>query len=702
MNFWKRHLTTRLSAYFLLVSLLTVGLVGTVAYGRAKASLKQAVFNQLSSASTLKEGEILRWFEDQQRDFLLITQFPEVQAQFKQLLQYQPTEPEYLKAKEILTRYLQGVVKVKPNLREITLQDQTRRVVAASDPSREGKFRIDADVTYFETVTLGDKFAPIFYVSPETGQLSVTFATPIRDAKGDRLGILSADLNLERIDQIIRERTGLGTTGESYLVGYVVTGNSFISQDELLPVQQRNRTNISSPGIDAAMRGNNGYGLYLNYAEVPVIGVYRWLNDRDLALLVEMSQSEAFLPARQLAAAITFIGLLSALGLSLGVYFLSKQIARPILAIAKTTTQIAAGDLNQKAPVLTQDEVGILAKNFNQMVEELKISRDQSREYSTSLELKAQELETAIQQLKKTQAQLIQTEKMSSLGQLVAGIAHEINNPVNFIYGNLKHLGNYVDDLLGLIDEYQKAYPIPVISIQSKIDEMDLGFVQEDIPQILGSIQVGANRISDIVRSLRNFSRLDQSDKKPADVHEGIDNTLVILQHRLKGKPGQVDIEIEKNYGQIPKIECYPGQLNQVFMNILSNAIDALEDQQNQGISQFKPAGFQPQILIQTQLIERSGPEHPAKVMIKIADNGMGMPLEVQEKIFDPFFTTKPVGKGTGMGLAVSYSIIVELHQGQLVCTSTPGCGAVFTIELPYVEKIAGILDYSSPSSRFK
>lgn len=294
---------------------------------------------------------------------------------------------------------------------------------------------------------------------------------------------------------------------------------------------------------------------------------------------------------------------------------------------------------------------------------------------------RAKQLENALDELQKTQSQLIQTEKMSSLGQLVAGVAHEINNPVNFIYGNLIHASQYTHDILELLQVYQEIYSDPHPVIAEKIEEIELEFLTEDLPKLLNSMKVGADRIRQLVLSLRNFSRLDQSERKLVDIHEGIESTLMILQHRLKPKTSHTAIQIVKKYGNLPPVECYAGQLNQVFMNLLSNAVDALEQRDSQRTlleQQNQPS----QITIQTQVLSDSSLDRQW-IGIRIADNGIGMPPEVQSRIFDPFFTTKEPGKGTGLGLAIGYQILVEKHGGKFNCTSAPGQGTEFFLEIP-------------------
>ncbi|MFM2062375.1 MAG: hypothetical protein RLZZ507_2045 [Cyanobacteriota bacterium] len=275
---------------------------------------------------------------------------------------------------------------------------------------------------------------------------------------------------------------------------------------------------------------------------------------------------------------------------------------------------------------------------------------------------------------------LLQNEKMIALGQLVAGIAHEINNPMNFIYGNLSYASEYVQDLIYVLESCQKEPSSSHVVAQAKMKGIDIEFIMEDLPKLLSSMKVGATRINEIVLSLRNFSRLDQAELKFVDIHEGIENTLIILKHNLKAKPDSPEIKVIKEYGNLPLVECYAGQLNQVFMNIIANAIDAVSE--NYKLSPYShniTSRTQPEMTIHI-CSEVTEDNH---VMICITDNGPGIPESIQKRLFDPFFTTKPVGKGTGLGLSICHQIIVEKHGGQLSCISHLGQGSKFIIKIP-------------------
>jgi two-component system, NtrC family, sensor kinase len=447
-------------------------------------------------------------------------------------------------------------------------------------------------------------------------------------------------------------------------------------------------------------------------------------NHLPLAVIVAVSSKPYISYLQKLyIKSLTIMLLIMALALILA-NSISRWLAQPILQLAKVTTNLPDKLLDQKTiawPRSWVTEMNALVSNFQCMAATLEQKFQEIQTAKQELEQRVQErtqelltanrdleaevterkrvaeelqlseslfraqakkLEKALHELQHAQAQLVQTEKMSSLGQLVAGIAHEINNPVNFIYGNLIHAKGYTQDLLGLVDVYQQNYPHPTPAIEDEIKAIDLEFLRNDIPQLIESMQVGAERIHEIVQSLRTFSRLDEAEVKEVDIYQGIESTLMLLKSRLKATAKHPSIEIIKEYAHLSLVECYPGQLNQVFMNILVNAIDSLEAKfsstQEENSSSLTDL---PWIRIRTQVIEKDW------VAIHIADNGLGMTKEQSTKLFDPFFTTKPVGKGTGLGLSISYRIIVDKHGGKLYCLSAPNQGAEFIIEIPLQQK---------------
>ncbi len=357
---------------------------------------------------------------------------------------------------------------------------------------------------------------------------------------------------------------------------------------------------------------------------------------------------------------------------SLGI---KSEIVLPIQTRSGQIGVIVCGHWAETRP-WTDSEVELLQA----VVDQLAIAINQADLYAETQQTalnaqrQAQQIEQTLQQLQKAQSQLVQSEKMSGLGQLVAGVAHEINNPVNFISGNLVHASSYTEDILGLLKLYEREYPEPTPELQEEIEALEVDFLASDLPKLMKSMMVGADRIRGIVQSLRTFSRLDEAEMKTVDIHEGIESSLMILQHRFKAKQKDCEIEVIKQYANLPKIVCFAGQLNQVFMNLIANAIDALEE----GIRKNQVST--PRITITTEMLDNDC------VAIHITDNGTGISPEVQRRLFDPFFTTKPVGVGTGLGLSISYQIIVDRHRGKLNCFSEPGQGTEFVIEIPITQ----------------
>jgi len=339
-------------------------------------------------------------------------------------------------------------------------------------------------------------------------------------------------------------------------------------------------------------------------------------------------------------------------------------------------------DIETKVKGLSLGAVDYITKPFQKEEVLARIKTHLQLRYLTkSLEQRVTErtaeLSQALKDLQAYQLQIIQKEKMSALGQLVTGIAHEINNPVSCIHGNLGHTANYFNNLIKIIDLYQQNYPEPLPVIQAEIAEIDLDYMRSDLPNLITSMKEGVQRIRNITTSLRNFSRSDQDCKVFCNIHNGIDSTIMILKHRLKASKVRPEIKVVRNYGNLPSIACFSGQLNQVFMNILANAIDALEES-NLGRSYSEIEKHPNQILIETSLSEDKN-----NALIRIQDNGAGMSADIQHKIFEHLFTTKTVERGTGLGLSIARQIIVEKHKGKLDVYSVLGKGAEFIITIP-------------------
>ena len=532
------------------------------------------------------------------------------------------------------------------------------------------------DSAIVDSVISGSTFAEL--VDVEGGrQIFQTFIHPVKSAAGLVGGIVIAkSVN----DQLLQK-----FTAGSYK-DLIVMRNGQMVSTTLSSIRRSTALNITNI-FAANLTINNQRYLSKN---ISFMGASQAISVIVLAPVAQLDAAKNLLWVR-----FGFVFLFGAIIVVVVGFLTSEAITRPLKIVSQVARKVTEdNNFKLQVPVITKDEIGVVAISLNHLihqVRELLIEQQESKEqleiYNQNLEEQVEnrteeiyqkniDLEKTLQQLKDAQLQLVQSEKMSALGQLVAGVAHEINNPVNFIHGNLTYIDEYTQDLIRLLKAYQTQYPQSPQSIQDDLEEVNLDFLTEDLTKILKSMKFGSDRIRDIVLSLRNFSRLDESEFKPIDIHQGIDNTLMILQHRLKATKNRPEIEVVKEYGDLPLLECSAGQLNQVFMNLLTNAIDAVEEREQQ-------QSFQDFEKIPNRIVISTVQATSNSVQIKIADNGLGILEEVRSRLFDPFFTTKPVGKGTGLGLSISYQVVTEKHRGKIWCDSVLGKGTSFVIELP-------------------
>ena len=587
-----------------------------------------------------------------------------------------------------------------------SLPNNTTTYLTDNDGNRTGIFSTSPwdilnEPTYTEPVKAGK---PIwiriytFYDPSYPPYIAASAARPVYDNNKKLIAVVGADIHLSKISEFLRN-LDVSRSGQVFIIerdGMLVANSSkeepfFLGNNEIKRLKATESSNPIVRHIAQHIQQQiPNLKNITNLKEMNVdfqqekyhVHITPWRDKYGLDWLVVTSIPESSFMTQiyantQTTILLCLVALVGATAIGI---FTSRWIAHPIRRLNQASKAMASGDLEQKVAPGNIAEINILGSSFNDMGEQLRESFIALEKSNAELEVRVEErtleLKTALQELHRTQAQIIQGEKMSSLGQLVAGVAHEINNPVSFIHGNLTHVQEYTRNLLNFLQLYQQHYPNPVDEIQIEAEEIDLEFIQEDLPKIVSSMQMGTDRIRNIVLSLRNFSRTDEVDTKRVNIHEGIDSTLMILQHRLKASSERPEIYVIKNYADLPLVQCYAGPLNQVFMNILSNAIDALEE--NKAQRNYQEIEENPgKITIATSVIDAEWVE------IAIADNGAGIPKEIQQRIFDPFFTTKPVGKGTGMGMSISYQIITEKHGGKLECFSTIAEGTQFAIKIP-------------------
>jgi signal transduction histidine kinase len=535
--------------------------------------------------------------------------------------------------------------------------------------------------------------------------LSISASHPIYDAQHQLVGVVGADLILTQICDFLHSLS-ISSNGRAFLVErdgrliatsaqipLVRSGARLKAIDAADPLIRRtaaelNQKNGSFRNIQTATQVS-----FFDQGQPQIAYVVPWKDAYGLDwLIVVASPAADFTSAVTANTQSTLMIMLAAVTIATGLGILTARwIARPVMRLSDATQALATaadagfggdegGGIQVRSPVR---EVNQLARSFQRMASQLRNSFQDLAQANNHLEervdARTEELSQALDRLQTAQVQMIQAEKMSSLGQMVAGVTHEINNPINFIHANLRHTGEYTKRLLEVIDLYQQEHPTISSDLQEYLAKADLQFIQTDLPKVLGSMQNGTKRVQEIVDGLKSFSRLDEAAMKTVNLQESIDSTLLLLQHRIASTTIHPEIVVIKHYVNLPEAECYAGQLNQVFFHILNNAIDAIAASYQLAIGQKRDL-FPGLISITTMF------EEPNSITISIADSGVGINPAIRPKIFDPFFTTKSIGQGVGLSLSIDYQIVVEQHGGRLTCTSIPGEGSEFVIQIPLMQ----------------
>lgn len=633
-NWLNKSLLTQLVSYFSVLSVITIGTVAVGSYFQARHSLEAEVINRLTVAAKLKSDQLDKWVETQLRDIALAGQDVEIQSAINTLLTTDPSESAYQDAYQALKQYVTRVTEIKPNLRSIRITRNSGFVIFASDdPSLEGTYRPLGDpATYFTRDRL-NIVVPNFYISPATQKASITVATPILDTAGVRMAGLVADLNLDEVDSLIRDNTGLGETAETYLVGRAKGKTIFISKQESSNANAASTSEgISSEGIDLAIDQQSGFGRYANYQGVPVVGVYRWLPEQNLALIAEINQSQAFLPAQNLARNILVIGFLSSGVLLIAVYLLSRRMTRPILEISAAAARLAEGDLTQTVPVTTQDEVGELAQTFNKMAGQLKTSFE-------TLEHRVAERTAELAQAKE-QADTANQAK----SEFLANMSHELRTPLNGILGYAQILGR--------------------MKTLSNKERDGINVIH----------QCGAHLLT-LINDVLDLSKIEarKLELVPAPVHLPALLQSVVEMCKIRAEQKGIRFVYQPSSYLPEGVVTDEKRLRQVLINLLGNAI------------KFTDRGS---VTLRVDVLESS--DAWVALHVQVIDTGVGISEENFTKLFQAF---EQVGdrqrqsEGTGLGLAISQRI-VHLMGGSIQVKSQLGQGSefFFTIELPLAQ----------------